>query len=44
MKDDITAKAFQQVAKDLARAVALRNANLETTKKVEFTVHTAPNH
>ena len=44
MKDDITAKAFKEVAKDLARAVALRNANLETTKKVEFTVHTAANH
>ena len=44
MQDDITANAFKQVAKELARAVALRNATLETTKKVEFTVHTAPKH
>jgi ATP-binding protein involved in chromosome partitioning len=44
MQEGIVADAFKQVAKELARAVAMRNANLETTKKVEFTVHTAPNH
>jgi ATP-binding protein involved in chromosome partitioning len=44
LKDDTTAKAFQQLAQELARAVALRNANAEKTQKVEFTVHTAPNN
>ncbi len=44
LKEDITAKAFKQLAQGLARAVAMRNAMVEKTKKVEFTVHTAPNH
>jgi ATP-binding protein involved in chromosome partitioning len=44
LKDDITAQAFKQLAQELARAVAMRNAQAEKTKKVEFTVHTAPNH
>jgi ATP-binding protein involved in chromosome partitioning len=44
LKDDITAQAFKQLAQELARAVAMRNAQADKTKKVEFTVHTAPNH
>jgi ATP-binding protein involved in chromosome partitioning len=44
MQENISALAFQLIAKGLARAVAVRNATLDTTKKVEFTVHTAPHH
>lgn len=38
MKDGITAVAFKELAENLARQVAIRNAKLESTKRVEITV------
>jgi len=38
MKDGITALAFKGLAEALARQIAIRNANFETTKRVELTV------
>ncbi|MDH5610037.1 MAG: Mrp/NBP35 family ATP-binding protein, partial [Cyclobacteriaceae bacterium] len=35
LKDDITAKAYQDLAESLARQIAIRNATLGKTKKVE---------
>jgi len=36
LKDDVTAEAFSNLAKNLARQVAIRNAEIDKTKKVEF--------
>jgi ATP-binding protein involved in chromosome partitioning len=36
MKDDITAKAFEKLAQELARQVAMRNAQVDATKRVEL--------
>ncbi|QSE99217.1 Mrp/NBP35 family ATP-binding protein [Fulvivirga lutea] len=36
MKDDATAESFNQLAEAMARQVAIRNANMEKTKKVEM--------
>jgi len=36
-KDDISAEAFMEVSQEVARQIAIRNANLDTTKKVEIT-------
>ncbi len=36
MKDDITAKAFEKLAQELARQVAMRNAHVDATKRVEL--------
>ena len=36
MEDSVTGKAFRDLAEELARQVAIRNANLERTKIVEF--------
>jgi len=38
MKDGITASAFKELAETLARQIAIRNANFESTKRVEVTV------
>ncbi len=38
LKDGVTAEAFQELAESLARRIAIRNANFDTTKKVEITV------
>lgn len=38
MKEGASALAFRELAENLARQVAIRNANFETTKKVELTV------
>lgn len=38
MKEGATADAFRELAENLARQVAIRNANFATTKKVELTV------
>lgn len=38
MKDGITANAFRELAENVARQVAIRNANFESTKPVEITV------
>ncbi len=38
MKEEIVAKAFTDLAEALARQVAIRNASIEKTKKVEFKV------
>lgn len=37
LKDDLTAKAFQSLAEALAQQVAIRNATIEKTLKVELT-------
>lgn len=36
MKDDITSNSFNELAEALARQIAIRNANIEKTKKVEM--------
>lgn len=36
MKDDVTGNSFKELAEKVARQVAIRNANLEETKKVEM--------
>jgi ATP-binding protein involved in chromosome partitioning len=36
MKEGITAKAFRELAESLARQIAIRNANLAETKRVEL--------
>lgn len=36
LKDDVTAAAFQNLAESLAQQVAIRNASLDKTKKVEI--------
>jgi ATP-binding protein involved in chromosome partitioning len=36
LKEGVTADAFKEIAEALARQVAIRNANMEKTKKVEF--------
>ncbi len=36
MKDDITARAFRDLAESLARQIAIRNANFAETKRVEL--------
>ena len=36
MSDDVAADAFNNIAAELARSVAVRNANFEKTKKVEI--------
>ena len=36
MKDDVTAESFNDLAESLARQVAIRNATVEKTKKVEM--------
>jgi len=36
MKEGVTANAFTELAENLARQVAIRNANFTSTKKVEF--------
>ena len=38
MKDGASAQAFKELAEALARQIAMRNANFESTKKVELTV------
>ncbi len=38
MTDEITAQAFYAVAETLAQQVAIRNAKLEKTKRVEIKV------
>ncbi len=38
MKDGITAQAFKELAEAVARQIAIRNANFESTKRVELTV------
>lgn len=38
LKDGITAVALKELAENLARQVAIRNAKLESTKRVEITV------
>jgi ATP-binding protein involved in chromosome partitioning len=38
MKDDATAEAFSSLAANVARQIAIRNANFDQTKKVEMTV------
>src|SRR5689334_23336645 len=38
LKEGVTANAFRELAENLARQVAIRNANFGTTKKVELTV------
>jgi ATP-binding protein involved in chromosome partitioning len=38
LKDDLSAQAFTILAQNLARQVAIRNAKIEKTKKVEFKV------
>ncbi|HNP19847.1 MAG TPA: Mrp/NBP35 family ATP-binding protein [Fulvivirga sp.] len=38
MKEEVVAKAFTDLAEALARQVAIRNASIEKTKKVEFKV------
>ncbi len=38
LKDDITARAFEDLAQSVAQQVAIRNATLDKTKKVEITV------
>ncbi|MGK7394217.1 MAG: iron-sulfur cluster carrier protein ApbC [Candidatus Cyclobacteriaceae bacterium M3_2C_046] len=38
LKDDVTAEAFKALAQNLARQVAIRNASLDKTQKVEFNV------
>lgn len=38
MKEGITATAFRELAENVARQVAIRNANFESTKPVEITV------
>lgn len=37
MKDGVTATAFVDLAEALARQIAIRNANVQETRKVEFT-------
>jgi ATP-binding protein involved in chromosome partitioning len=37
LKEGATATAFKDLAENLARQVAIRNANFESTKRVEFT-------
>ncbi|BDD05009.1 Mrp/NBP35 family ATP-binding protein [Aureibacter tunicatorum] len=39
LKDDVTANAFRALGEEVARQVAIRNANVEATKKVEFSTH-----
>ena len=36
LKNDITAEAFHNIAQELARQVAMRNANVSETKMVEI--------
>jgi ATP-binding protein involved in chromosome partitioning len=43
MTSEIVANAFEEVAQNLARAIALRNLE-SPTQKVEFTVHSHPTH
>ncbi len=38
LKEGVTADAFRELAEALARRIAIRNANFDTTKKVEITV------
>jgi len=38
MKDGTTAQAFKELAEALARQIAMRNANFDSTKRVELTV------
>lgn len=38
LKEGVTANAFRDLAEALARRIAIRNANFDTTKKVEITV------
>lgn len=38
LKDGITAAAFKDLAENLARQIAIRNAKFESTKRVEITV------
>lgn len=38
MKEGITAQAFQELAENMARQIAIRNATFGSTKKVEITV------
>lgn len=38
LQDGATAQAFQELAEELARQIAIRNANFDTTKRVELTV------
>lgn len=38
LKDDVTSEAFTALAQSLARQIAIRNANTEKTRKVEFKV------
>jgi ATP-binding protein involved in chromosome partitioning len=38
LKEGITAQAFKDLAESLARQIAIRNANFESTKRVELTV------
>ncbi len=37
MKDDVTAEAFSELGAEVARQVAIRNANFKHTKKVDIT-------
>jgi len=38
MTDDITSESFAELARNLAQQVAIRNANIEKTKKVEIKI------
>ncbi len=38
LKDGATAQAFKELAESLARQIAIRNANFDSTKRVEITV------
>jgi ATP-binding protein involved in chromosome partitioning len=38
LKEGPTAKAFKELAENLARQIAIRNANFDSTKRVELTV------
>lgn len=38
LKDDVSSRAFSDLAANVAQQVAIRNANFEQTKKVELTV------
>lgn len=38
LKDGVTARAFQELAEAMARQIAIRNANFDSTKRVELTV------
>ena len=38
MKDGLTATAFKELAEAMAREVAIRNATIDQTKKVELRV------